>query len=333
MKKVLSLLFVSFCFVACEDDTSKDENSVFYKEPALKSVTEEIEKNPEKASLYFERGVILDRLELDTLALKDYKKAISLDSTKAEYYSAIGDMLFEHKDLEGSVQWLSKALEINPDDKRAHLKAAKMFLYTEDYNRAFEEINVVLRQDVYNPEGYYLKGLIYKDLEDVDRAISSFQTALQVAPDFREAMMQLGIMYGLKGDPVALKYYENAYKLDSTDAAPLNGKGVYYKDKGDFELAKNAFIDAIKVDRYFLSAYYNLGYVYMQQDSIQKSLRQYEIVTKLDPASAEAYYSRGLCYELLGDMDNAIADYEQALKFDKDYSEPKERLAEIKKGG
>lgn len=315
---------------ACGNDTEQvEDNPLFNSEPALRKVTEEIKKDPDNAQLYFERGMLLDGLEIDSLALKDYKKAISLDSNRAEYYSAIGDMLFEHKDLDASVMWLERALKVNPGDKTAHLKLAKLFLYIEEYNKALTEINTVLRQDVYHPEGYYLKGMVYKSLSDTSKAISSFLTALQVRPDYRDAMIQLGIMYGMKGDPIALKYYDNAYTLDSIDVFPLYARGVFYQDKGDYEMAKQEYINAILKDRNYTSTYYNLGYVYMQQDSLEKAFRQYDILTKLDPTDPEAYFNRGLCYELMKKREEAIIDYKQALIFDEKYKDPQEGLKRL----
>lgn len=317
--------------VACGNDTEQvEENPFFSSEPALKKVTEEIKKSPDNAQLYFERAMLLDGMEVDSLALKDYKRAISLDSTRAEYYSAIGDMLFEHKDLDGSVLWLERALKVDPNDKTAHLKLAKMFLYIEEYNKALSEINTVLRQDVYHPEGYYLKGMVYKSLSDTTKAISSFMTALQVRPDYRDAMIQLGIMNSMKGDPIALKYYDNAYALDTMDVFPLYARGVYYQDKGDYETAKREYINAILKDRNYTSSYYNLGYIYMQQDSLDKAFRQYDILTKLDPTDPEAYFNRGLAYETMGKRAEAIIDYKQALVFDEKYKEPQEGLKRLK---
>lgn len=330
MKIQWLILPVLLLVVACGNDTEPvDENPLFDREPALKKVTEEIKKDPGNAQLYFERGMLLDGLEIDTLALKDYKKAISLDSTRAEYYSAIGDMLFEHKDLDGSVLWLERALKVNPDDKTAHLKLAKLFLYIEEYNKALSEINTVLRQDVYHPEGYYLKGMVYKSLSDTTKAISSFMTALQVRPDYRDAMIQLGIMNSMKGDPIALQYYDNAYSLDSIDIFPLYARGVFYQDKGDYEMAKHEYINAILKDRNYTSTYYNLGYIYMQQDSLDKAFRQYDILTKLDPTDPEAYFNRGLCYELMGKKAEAIIDYKQALVFDEKYKDPQDGLERL----
>ncbi|MCB9047015.1 MAG: tetratricopeptide repeat protein [Chitinophagales bacterium] len=315
---------------ACGNDTDTIVNDdPIFREPAIVKVTEEIKKDPDNARLYFERAVMLDGMESDSLALVDYKKAISLDSTRAEYYSAIGDMLFEHKDMEGSVKWIGKALELNPKDRKSHLKLAKMYLFIEDYSKALSEINLVLRQDVYDPEGYYLKGMVYKSLKDTTRALSSFQTALQVEPSYREAMIQLGIVYGMQANPLALQYYDNAFKLDTTDVFPIYARGVYFQDKGDYELAKNEYISAILKDRFYTSSYYNLGYIYMQQDSLQKAFRQYDILTKLDPRDPEAYFNRGLCYELMGKKEEAIIDYKQSLVFDESYEDPKEGLKRL----
>ena len=323
-------VFLLMLAASCGDNVEQTgDNPLFSREPALQKVTDAIRKDPGNAQLYFERAVLLDRLEEDSLALNDYKKAISLDSNRAEYYSAIGDMLFEHKDLEGSVLWLEKALSVNPDDKTSHLKLAKMFLYIEEYNKALSEINTVLRQDVYHPEGYFLKGMVYKNLSDTTKAISSFMTALQVQPDYRDAMIQLGIMNGMRGDPIALKYYDNAYALDTLDVFPLYARGVFYQDKGDLETAKREYINAILKDRNYTSSYYNLGYIYLQQDSLEKAFRQYDILTKLDPADPEAYYNRGLCYELMGKKAEAVIDYKQALVFDDKYKEPREGLKRL----
>lgn len=328
MKMKWFLLPLIVLAAACGNDTAVDNNPVF-AEPALKKITAAIEKDPKNSKLYFERATMLDGLEQDSLALNDYKKAISLDSTRSEYYSAIGDMLFEHKDLEGSVYWLERAMLLNPNDKRAHLKLAKLFLYVEEYNKSLSEINVVLRQDVYNPEGYYLKGMVYKNLKDTTRALSSFLTALQVEPTYRDAMIQLGIVYGMKGDPIALKYYDNAYQLDSLDAFPLFARGVFYQDKGNFEAAKAEYINTIMKDRNYTNPYYNLAYIYMEQDSLDKAFRQYDIITKIDPQDAEAYYYRGLCYEGMGKKNEAIVDYKQALLFDETYKEPQDALKRL----
>ena len=76
----------------------------------LKRLDDAIQQKPQDATLYFKRGKIRSTMKQDSLALVDFQKAVQLDSTKAEYFSAIGDILFEHKDISGSVAWIQKAV-------------------------------------------------------------------------------------------------------------------------------------------------------------------------------------------------------------------------------
>ncbi len=325
----LALLWI-LLLSACKNKNSTESNSdPIFKTPALKNISEQINSNPTKPELYFQRANILHKLERDSLALSDYKKAASLDSTKAEYFSAVGDLLFEHKDISGSVTWLQMAIKLNPEDAKAHLKIAKMFLFIKEYNKGLAEINTVLRHDVFNPEAYFLKGMIYKDMNDTSKAISSFLTSVQTNPDYRPSIIQLGELYAMQKNPICLKYYDNAFKLDTTDVFPIFAKGVFYKDNNDFVKAKLEYRDCIIRDHQYADAYFNTGWILIQQDSLEKARHQYDLVTKIEPNNAGAYYNRGLCNEMMHKNQEAIEDYKQALVFNSKYKEASEGLKRL----
>ncbi len=330
--KVCSLLIIVVVFSACGGNTSDTGSTVThpaFQLPEVKAASALIRKDPKNARLYFERGQLLVHLKQDTLALEDFKTAVSLDSTKSEYFSAIGDLMFEHKDIDGSIAWIEKAIKLNPRDPRARLKIAKMMIFLQDYTKAFAEINTVLRQNAMNPEGYFLKGIIYKELKDTTKAISSFLTAVQVDPGYKDALLQLGNIHSYRKDPVALQYYENAFRLDTTDVFPLYAKAMYYQDQGDFEKAKELYRQSILYNSDYVNSFFNTGWILMQQDSLEKAWRQFDIVTKLEPTDAEAYYNRGLVSELMGKNQEALADYKQALVFAADYPEAKEGVRRL----
>ncbi len=207
----------------------------------VEKISEAIKSNPNNASLYFKRSNMYRSSKQDSLALQDLYKAIKIDSTKSVYFSSIGDILFDHKDISGSTEWILKAIALNPDDEIAHLKIAKIFLYSEEYPKAFTEINTVLRTDVYNAEAYFLKGMCYKNMKDTAKAISSFQTAVQTDPKYVDAHMQLALIYKAKNNPIAISYFENAFKADSSDMEPLYGEGMFWQDQHKFEEAKKVF--------------------------------------------------------------------------------------------
>lgn len=332
--KSFPIVLATLLFIGCSgpnaNKASADKDPIFQSDPKLKKITEQINKSPNNAALFFERGNMLYKMQLDSLALKDYKSASTLDTTKSEYYSAVGNLLFEHKDIAGSVEWIQKAIARNPGDRKAHLKIAKLFLYIKDYKKAFEEINVALRANVYDPEAYFLKGMVYKDMLDTTKAISSFLTTLNVAPDYRPAMMQLGGLYAAKKDPLALRYYDNAYLIDSNDVKPLFAKGVYYQHNKDYVAAKAEYKRCILRNRHFPDAYFNLGVILFDQDSVEKAYRQYDLAAKIDPRNSTIYFNRGLCAEMMDSVKNAINDYRIAIRMDTGYESPKEALRRLK---
>ncbi len=287
----------------------------------LQILDKAIKANPDDASLYFKRGKVWRTLGKDSLALLDFYAAANKDSMQAAYHSAIGDLLFEHKDISGSLPWIQKAVQLNPKDEVAQLKIAKMLFYLEDYPKAFAAINTVLRTNVYNAEAYFLKGMCYKHMADTAKAISSFQTAIQSEPRYVDAHMQLALIYEAKRDPVALKYFENAYRADSSDMEPLYGQGMFWQNQEKFEEAKTVFQRIIRIDKNYPKSYYNIGWMLLQQDSTEKAARFFTMAIEVKVDYAAAYYNRGLCYEIMGDKAKAIEDYEQCLVFAPDFED------------
>lgn len=324
---------VLLLFAACRSyDPSNHPNLKVreYNLPQTKDLTAKIVRDTNRADLYFQRGNALRRMHLDSLAAADYIHAVRLDTNKAEYLSAIGDLLFEARDLEGSREWLRKALLKNPKDPRARLNLAKGDLINKDYKSAFDQINTVLRANPYEADAYFLKGMVYKDLKDTNRAISSFQTALQAQPDYKEAHMQLGFVARDRGDSTALQYFRNAYLADTNDLFPVYTRGQYFQEKNQWERAKDEYHFAIDHAPEYADAHFAMGYVFLQQDSVEKALPYFRKAAQLDPKNPNAAFNAGICEEYLGNTAAARTQYEAALKANPNYAAAQEALKRVK---
>ena len=316
MRFFRALLFPLLVLAACTNNNYRhpDLDNPAYSAPAIHTLTQRIAKDTDNAQLYFERGNALHHIKYDSLALRDYLHAIRLDTTKSAYYGAIGDILFEAHDLVNAADWLQKALRLDPQNPKARLKVAKMFLFQKNHKGAFEQINIVLRADAYEPEAYFLKGMVYKDLKDTAKAISSFQTALQVQPEYKDAHMQLGTIAWARGDSSALQYFMNAYRADTSDLLPIYTRGQYFQKHEDWERAKAEYRYALAHAPEYADVSFAYGYVLLQQDSIDKALPYFDKAAKVDPENANALYNRGLCHEILGNADAARSDYQAVLR-------------------
>jgi tetratricopeptide (TPR) repeat protein len=324
---VITLCCSSCHFISTENKDKKSEQKI--NNPELLEISNLVKEKPKDAALYFKRSVIYRQLKQDSLAMNDIKKAIALDSTKAYYYSALGDLLFDHKDVSGSLIYIQKAVALDPDDEVAHLKMARVFLFSEEYPKSFVEINTVLRKNVYNPEAYFLKGMCYKYMKDTLKAISSFQTAVQTEPRYAEAHLQLAQIFEMQKNPLALNYFENAYKADTSDLEPLYSKAMYWQNQMNYAEAKKIFSRMVLLDRNYPKSYYNVGWMLMQEDSTEKAIRQFTMAIGVQPDYVAAYYNRGICQEIIQQFDFAKSDYEQALSFKADFADAKKALNRV----
>ena len=114
-------------------------------------------------------------------------------------------------------------------------------------------------------------------------------------------------------------YLESAFKADTNNVEPLNAIGLIYQGKKDNAAAKKEFIRCINAKPGFAKAYYNIGCILIDEDSLPKAQRQFDIAVKHEPQYVEAFFNRGLCKEMQKDIAGALQDYEQALLLNPDF--------------
>ncbi|MDH3648623.1 MAG: tetratricopeptide repeat protein, partial [Saprospiraceae bacterium] len=83
---------------------------------------------------------------------------------------------------------------------------------------------------------------------------------------------------------------------------------------------------------YYADAYYNMGILYLQTDSLDQAREHFELSVKMEPGYARAYYYLGLIAELLGHVEEARSHYGQSFKLDptqKDVEDAQKRLKDV----
>jgi tetratricopeptide (TPR) repeat protein len=319
-------ILISFCTalvlllaISC-DDTKKANKS----NDNIAELSKAIAKDPKNAKLYYQRCLAYEKAKKDTTAMEDILKAIELDTLNSQYALKGGDILYRNKDFNASAGFYQRATKLDPRNIDAQLKYANLLLIGKNYPLALNAVNNVIRADVYNYDAYITKGLIYKDMGDSMVALTAFQTAAQMNPDKQEAYLQMAFLTSASDINKAKQYYLNAFNTDTTNMEPLNGIGMLYQNKGMRKEAKQVFTEIILKSHNYEKAYYNMGCILMDEDSMEKASRQFGYAIKNKPEFTDAYYNRGLCYERMGKKEEAIADFATCLKLDDTYKAAKD---------
>lgn len=163
-----------------------------------------------------------------------------------------------------------------------------------------------------------------EDLGDYNGAISNYSKAIEIEPNFIDAIFSRGISREKIGDVLnALSDYNHALELDSSN--PLfyfRRSGIRGKYLLDFEGAIEDCTKGIEYhsdshDDWNLHALYvNRGYFKNKIEDFTGAIKDLNEAIKINSENSNAYVNRGSSKENLGDIRGAILDYSKAIQFD-----------------
>jgi tetratricopeptide (TPR) repeat protein len=328
-------LFIAFVLLsACNSATKKPETSgdvdTTRLEYKLKLINDRIITDPGNAALYVERALINNARGVMPAAINDMKQAVSLDSTKQDYFLLLGDFAFRGLQVNESVDAFRKCIALDPSNKEANLKFAELNLYLKAYPDALKYANDALKLDERQAKPYFIKGFVYKEMKDTARAISSFQTVVEIDPEHYEAYLELGRIFAERGNPLAVQYYDNALRVRPGSTEALYNRGLFLQQIGRIDQAELDYTAIVKMDKQYADAYFNLGYISLiYRNEAEKSIGWFTDAIRINPDYVEAYYNRGMAFKLTGNSDAAKKDFMKALSIYPAYKLAQDRLKEM----
>lgn len=333
--RILSLCgLLFFILFSCKNESKPTAANEPQPDPDLAALNKLLEKNPNDDSLLYRRAEVYYKLDGYDEALKDLARAMQLDSMQPAYYHLLADVLLDYarpNDSRRAIDVLKLAAERFPDRTATLLKLSEFQLIVKQHGDALITLDKILRRDPQNAEAFYMAGRVAIDKGDTTAAVASFQKSVQFDATNPDAWMFLGRIFTNRNNPKALQFFDNVLRLDSTNLEAREFKGVFYKRTGDFNNAFNIYRDIIARSPDYSNAYFDMGAIYLELDSLSKAYDNFNIAIKTDPLFVKAYYYRGLSSELLGNKTAALNDYKQANGMAPGFQEAKEARERLEK--
>ena len=137
---------------------------------------------------------------------------------------------------------------------------------------------------------FYL-GNIFVQNKDFKKAKYFFNKAIEIKPNFKEALNNLGTIHMQKGDnDEAKKYFEKSIIINSNFPDAYNNIGILYKNLNQVQNAEKNFLKSIEVNKNYLNGYINLMQLY---ERLGENEKLYKIINK-----AETYFNSNPIIEL-----------------------------------
>ena len=332
-------LFILIALGSCKNNSNEelktetsinDSLSIKLNSPELKAVNAELLDNPNSAELYDKRANIYISLKQLNEAVNDAKRAIKLDSTKADFYMTLVDAYYTQNNTRLAKELLEIIQKKFPENVDALLKLAEIYYIVKQYQKGIDYVNKALKINERLAKAYYLKGSIYRESGDTARAVSSLETAIEQDTKFENAYIDIALMYAARKNPIALEYYNNALKINPYNDNTIYARAKLLQDIGKIDEAIIEYKSILTKNKNCENCYYNLGAIYLEIKKDNKiALENFTNAIALNRNSAQAYFARGYTYSKLKDKASAKADYNMCLKIQPNFESAIQALNEL----
>ena len=164
-------------------------------------------------------------------------------------------------------------------------------------------------------ETYFYRGNEKYLMRSYEDAITAYNEAIQLRPDFANAYVNRGLAKEKLGQhEPAIMDYSSAIKVDPTLAGAYNNRGSAKRKLGQHFLALEDLSTAIQLDPHYVKAYVNRGNAKNSLGHPNEALEDFNTALDLDPGSAEAYNNRGIAKATLMQLPDAIKDFDTAIE-------------------
>ncbi len=146
-------------------------------------------------------------------------------------------------------------------------------------------------------------------------AIESYNKALELKPDFREAILNRGITYASQGEHrKALPDFDNSLKISPNDTMVLRYRAVSLSETGEFGKAILDLEQLMAMGDTSLRTRFQYGLAGLVSGSYARSSLIFDSLVQLDPTNQQYLRLGALSSLMAGDPDKAIVRYRRLLQ-------------------
>jgi tetratricopeptide (TPR) repeat protein len=178
-----------------------------------------------------------------------------------------------------------------------------------------ERLNRRLFSEPDNAVLYVLRGDVYRELNQHEKAVHDYTQAITLDSAQDGAYFGRGMVYGRAGQlDEAVADLSVFIERNPRSSLAYTKRGVRYIWMGELEQAQRDLQRAIELNYRNAEAHDDLGVIFAQQGELSKALHQFEIVLTLEPGYQKGYHNKALVLytgarhkEALSSINNALA--------------------------
>jgi tetratricopeptide (TPR) repeat protein len=239
-------------------------------------------------------------------AIKEYSKAIKVDTVNAYAYALRGQALIEIYKYDQALEDLNSSIKIEKTSYFPFYQRGMLKYYTKDYNGAIKDYNTSIKLEPKYADNYVQRGLVKHKLRDYQGAIDDYSRAIDLDSEHIYAYVNRGISKSY------LENYDGGIS-DCSKAISIYPNYAYgYFNRGVIKFYIGDYTDAIVDLSKSINLYPNYENAYLIRGDVKSELKDYRGAL-LDYSKSTDIRSTAYSNKKIGDANKNLKNYKEAI--------------------
>jgi len=249
-----------------------------------------------------------------------YKKVLAKAPKHFQALYLMGMLQLHREDPAAAIEWIDKALKINPTHVDAQFDRATALEDVERYTEALRSYDLVLALKSDFTEALYRRGNVLRAMRRHMEALDCYKRVLAAQPDHAQAWLKQGNSLNDLGRlSEALTCYEKAVEVAPEYPEALFNLANTLKEFDRIDEAMAIYDKVLEIEPDFAEAIANRAYLLAGKYRLEEALAGYDRAIELLPDYPDMAYNRAVTLEELQRYDDAIAGYALVSSSDPNY--------------
>ncbi|KNA10643.1 hypothetical protein SOVF_142470 [Spinacia oleracea] len=212
----------------------------------------------------------------------------SIDRLAPQTWCAMGNCYSLQKDHDTALKNFQRAVQLNSRFAYAHTLCGHEHVALEDFESGVKSFQNALRVDSRHYNAWYGLGMVYLRQEKFEFAEHHFRVAYQINPHSSVIMSYLGTaLHALKRNEDALMMMEKAILADKKNPLPMYQKAIVLSSMENYDAALRVLEELKEYAPRECSIYALIGKIYKRKNMHDKAMLHFGLALDLKPSATD----------------------------------------------
>ena len=219
-------------------------------------------------------------------AISEFRTASEIKADESLNYTMLATSYFELGEPDKSAEFIVKAVKIAPQDLNANMTAGQIFSRNNQPENALQYLQKAVELDPGNTAAIRNLAQTYYDLGNINESIATYQKAIRTTVDMKtkaDLHFNLGVLYNQIGDfDEAGDHFISALDLNPEDVEAILGMAQTFESNEKWRKAEKFYKELIYLQPENAAYYRGIARALIQQGKQAEAQRYFDKSKKYD---------------------------------------------------